>query len=144
MGSRLLFLISLILIPSCASYRPISQDGKTPIYPIDSKDIPKAVASLALAFTDFSMELKALEPREDELSGTANFGILFKAATGKQEDGKTVDGIVFLTRTKIRGKESRPGQRKQTVEVIERFQGKVAKKLAEIAEPVYVISYTLD
>jgi len=90
------------------------------------------------------MERKALEPREDERSGTVNFGILFKAATGKQEDGKTVDGIVFLTRTKIRGKESRPGQRKQTVEVIERFQGKVAKKLAEIAEPVYVISYTLD
>jgi hypothetical protein len=140
-----LLLICLLCCAACESYRPISENGKVPLFPVEENNVFKVLRVIGDVYEKYEPEFAALGPTEGESArGRANLNFHAKLATGKLEDGSTVQGVVLRERIKIHGKESVPGQRQQVVDLIHRMRDDVVATLKSRWKPHYVVSYSFD
>jgi hypothetical protein len=138
-------LICILSMSACESSRPISVNGKVPLFPVAENDIFKVMRVIVDVYENYESKFAALGPNEGEsASGRADFGFQVKPAYGKLADGSTVKGVVLCEQIKIRGKESVPGQRQKIVDIIDRMRDDVVATFESRWKPHYVVPETLE
>lgn len=146
MITRLLCLAVCVLgCSSCSSYKAVQVDGKTPIYEFESQQLPQMMAVIVATADKYEEEVKALELKPGERqSGTAEFGIGFKGASGTDPDGRLADGYVILDKRRIRARDKNSDKACQAQALIDRALEDILKGLNSISEPVYVDKFVFD
>jgi hypothetical protein len=137
--------VCALLMASCASRQVIEVDGKTPIFEFELKQMPRVMEVMVATVERYEKEFESLELKPGERqTGTFDFGMGFKGASGVGPNGKLADGYVIMEKLRVRTRNKDSEKARRVLELCERVRADMLRGFSAIAEPVLVDKFVFD
>ena len=145
LGRQICLAVCAMVMVSCASRQVIQVDGKTPIFEFELKQMPQVMEVMVATLEKYNKEFNSLELKPGERqTGSLDFWMGFKGASGLGPDGRLADGYVMTEKLRMRTRNKDSEKARRVLELCERARADLLKGFSSIAKPVLVEEFEFD